>query len=256
MRRVFTTPLLAIALLACAAVAQADTLKVLTAGAFKEVLLAAQPAFEAKSGHKLVIDNDTAGGLAKRVAAGEAFDVVVMPPAGLQPLGGAGHVEAASIAPLARVGIGIAMRGSGPVPEVKTADQFRSVVLAAPKVAMVDWKAGGSSGIYLKGLFEKWGIADQVFAKAVLVPGGLSARKLETGEADIAIQQMSELLPVAGPNVTIVGYLPDEIQNYTTYSGAISSRSANKGAARALMNALASPDLAPILRDKGMLAPR
>ncbi|MDB5883172.1 MAG: hypothetical protein JWP43_3050, partial [Ramlibacter sp.] len=86
--------------------------------------------------------------------------------------------------------------------------------------------------------------------KAVLVPGGLVADRLVTGEADLAIHQISEIMPVKG--VTIVGPLPEAIQNYTTYAGALGSHAKNVDAARALLAALASPEAAEILRAKGM----
>ena len=70
--------------------AQADTIKVLTTGAFKQVLVALAPAFEAKTGHKLEIQNDTAGALSKRIDSGETFDVLVLTPSGLKTLGDRG----------------------------------------------------------------------------------------------------------------------------------------------------------------------
>ena len=89
-------------------------------------------------------------------------------------------------------------------------------------MAYIDPTSGGYSGIYLDGLFQRLAIADSVRSKAVLVPGGLVAERLVTGEADLAIHQISEILPVAG--VTVVGPLAEAIQNYTTYAGAVSSR--------------------------------
>jgi molybdate transport system substrate-binding protein len=98
------------------------------------------------------------------------------------------------------------------------------------------------------------GIAGQVRAKAVLVPGGYVADRLVSGDADLAIHQISEIIPVKG--VTLVGPLPEEVQNYTTYAGAVSSRAAQAEAARALLATLSSPEAAEILRAKGMTLPR
>src|SRR4051812_38544221 len=110
-----------LAALACLLIglsAHAVELKVLTAGAFKPVLLALQPAFEQQTGHKLVIENDTAGGLQKRIAAGEAFDVVFSSPASLQPLAQAGRLVSEPPVPLAKVAIGVAVRQGAPVPDI------------------------------------------------------------------------------------------------------------------------------------------
>ena len=237
-----------------APLAHADTIKVLTAGAFKQVVVALVPAFERSSGHKVEVQNDTAGGLAKRIAAGEAFDVVVVPPSALQPLAKDGKVDAASVVPLARVAIGVAVKSGAPSPQLETVDQFRQAVLNARKVAYIDPAAGGSSGIYLDGLFQRMGIADAVRAKAVLVPGGLVAERLVSGEADLAIHQISEIIAV--PNATLVGPLPESIQNYTTYAGAVGSGAVNAEAARALLATLAGPQAAETLRAKGMTPAR
>jgi molybdate transport system substrate-binding protein len=230
--------------------AQAATIKVLTAGAFKQVVVALVPEFEKRTGHKVQVQNDTAGALSKRIAGGEAFDVAVITPSALQALAGQGHVAAGGVVPLAKVAIGVAVKSGAPRPEMSSVEQFKQAVLNARKVAYIDPASGGSSGIYLNGLFERLGIAEQVRAKAVLVPGGLVATRLETGEADLAIHQISEILPVAG--ATLVGPLPEAIQNYTTYAGAVSGRSTNAEAARAFLATLGGPLAAQTLRATGM----
>ncbi len=234
-----------------ATLAQADTLKVLTTGAFKPVVVALVPAFEASTGHKVDVQNDTTGALAKRVAAGESFDVLVLTPAGLKTLATEGKVTAASVAPLARVAIGVAVKAGAPQPAMVSVEDFKQAVLAARKVAYIDPAAGGSSGIYLDGLFQRMGIAEAVRAKAVLVPGGLVADKLVSGEADLAIHQISEILPVAGAQ--LVASLPDAIQNYTTYAGAVSATSRHPQAAQAFLSTLTGADAAQTIRAKGML---
>jgi molybdate transport system substrate-binding protein len=239
------------ALALSATTAHADTLKVLTTGAFKQVVVALVPGFEARTGHKIDVQNDTAGALAKRVAAGETFDVIVLTPGGLRPLAAEGKVVPDSVVPLARVGIGVAVKAGAPKPTVGTVDEFKAAVLSARKVAYIDPAAGGSSGIYLDGLFQKMGIAEAVRAKAVLVPGGLVAERLVNGEADLAIHQISEILPVQG--AVLVGPLPDSIQNFTTYAGALSPRAGNAEAARAFLASLSGEIAKETIRAKGML---
>jgi molybdate transport system substrate-binding protein len=174
---------------------------------------------------------------------------VITPPV-LQALAAQGYVAPDGIVPLAKVAIGIAVKAGAAKPEIGTVDQFIQAVLNARKVAYVDPAAGGSSGIYLDGLFQRLGIADQVREKAVLVPGGLVAERLLNGEADLAIHQISEILPVQG--VRLVGPLPDPVQNYTTYAGAVSRRAASAEAAQAFLAALGGPQAVEILRSKGM----
>lgn len=230
----------------------AADLKLLTAGAYKPAALELLAEFEKKTGHKVSVETGTAGALQKRVADGEYFDVVVIPPLAMGPLLGS-RLDESSAKPLARAGIGIAVKQGTPLPDLSGVDSFKKALLDARAVAYVDPAAGGSSGIYLSRLFEKMGIADQIKGKAVLVPGGLVAERLVDGKADLALQQSSELMSV--PGVQFAGPIPLDVQNYTLYSGAISVASGNRAAADALMLALADPGNVPLLKKKGLDGP-
>jgi len=238
--------------LALSSPAAAADIKVLTTGAYKPVVTALVPLFEKDTGHKVTVDNDTAGALVRRVEGGEAFDVLILTPAALTDLAKKGRV-AADPAPLglAKVGIGVAVKKGTRAPDISTTAAFRQALLDAPKVAMIDPAAGGSSGIYLAGLFEKWGIADIIKAKAVLVPGGLVATRVVDGQADIAIHQVSEILAVK--DAVLVGPLPADIQNYTVYAGAVSPTTKVGDDARNFLTTLWGPESASVLEQKGML---
>jgi molybdate transport system substrate-binding protein len=229
-------------------VVQAEPLKVLTAGAFKQVLLAILPQFEA-AGHEVLWDNDTVGGLLKRIEAGEGFDVVIASPAALDALGKSGRVAGGGIG-LAKVGVGVAVREGAAKPDISTVEGFKQALLAAKAVAYIDPASGGSSGIYLSGLLDRLGIGDAVRPKSILVHGGTSADRVVSGEADMAIQQISELLPVKG--VMLVGPLPAEIQNYTVYSAGIAAGTPRRASAEALIDLLRSGGGAAVLTSKGM----
>lgn len=228
----------------------AQSLRVLSAGAFKPVVLELSSTFEATQPARLQVDNDTAGAILRRIRAGEAFDLVIAPPATLATLASDGRIDASSTRRLARVAIGVAVRRGSPKPEIGTVEQFREAVLKARNPAFIDPKAGGSSGIYLDGLFQRMGIAEAIRPRAVLVPGGLVAERLVSGEADLAIHQISEILPVAGAE--LVGPLPDSIQNYTVYSVALLRGSPSGDAGRALIEMLRSARAADVIRRKGM----
>lgn len=243
----------ALALLAAAVSAQSADLKVLTAGAYKPVLMALAGDFEARTGHRLKVDNDTAGALQKRIAGGEAFDVVVLTPGAIEMLSRGGTVAGASAQTLARVAIGVAVLAGAPAPDISSVAAFQRALLAARAVATIDPAAGGSSGIYLWQWFEKAGIAAQLRPKAVLVAGGLVAQRLVTGEADLAVHQISEILSV--PGVTLIGPLPAEIQNYTVYAGAAAAGTREAAASKALLDWLAGPQAAVVLKAKGMELP-
>jgi molybdate transport system substrate-binding protein len=251
MRSIAKSLVLALAGLAFIGGAVAADIKVLSAGAIKPVIVAALPEFEQRTGHKVTIENDTAGGLLRRVRAGEPFDLLVMPRPGLIQLSQEGAVIGTSLRPLAKVGIGVAVKKGAPLPEIGSTADFRAALLAARNVAYIDPAAGGSSGIYLARLFERMGIAPQIGPKAVLVPGGLVAQRLVSGEADLAVHQISEILAV--PGATLVGPLPADIQNYTVYAGGVSAGAGD--AARQLLETLAGPQLRAELAGHGMEAP-
>lgn len=250
MKRALASAVLAGSLLSGAA--GAAEVKVLTAGAYKPVLLDLQPMFE-QSGDRLVVSNDTAGGLAKRVDAGEAFDVLVVTDAGIKAQVSKGKIVAEFARNLARVGVGVAVKAGAPLPPIGTLEAFKAAILAAPSVAYIDPAAGGSSGIYLSGLFERLGIGAAVKPKAVLVQGGLVADKVASGEAAIGLQQVSELMVV--PGVTVVGPLPAEVQNYTVYAAGLSAGAAQPAAARRLLELMGSDTARAILARRGMEAP-
>ena len=232
--------------------AGAADLKLLTAGAFKSVALELVPEFEKKTGHKVTVENDTAGAIARRIADGESFDVVVMPPAAMGPLLGSKLVES-SAKPLARVGIGVAIKQGAAVPDISTVDAFKQSLLKARAIAYTDPASGGTAGTYLAKLFEKMGIAAELKPKSVLVKGGLAAEKLISGEADIAMQPASELLAV--PGAVLVGPIPLEVQTYIIYAGAVSTGARDQAAADALLRALWGPGKEDILKKKGMELP-
>ena len=242
-----------LALLGATLSAQAAELQVLTAGAYKPVLMELAPAFGARTGHRLKIQNDTAGALQRRIAGGEAFDLVVLTPGSIDALTRGGTVAGASSKTIARVAIGVAVKAGAPAPDISSVAAFQRALREARAVATIDPAAGGSSGIYLWQWFEKVGLAAQLRPKAVLVPGGLVAERLLTGQADLALHQVSEILAV--PGVTLVGPLPAEIQNYTVYAGALATATREPVAAKELLDWLAGPQAPAVLKAKGMELP-
>jgi molybdate transport system substrate-binding protein len=230
--------------------ASAAEIKVLSAGAFKQVVLALVPGFEKQTGHKVTVDNGTAGELEKRIEGGEAFDVTIITPGVIDKLAKDGKIAAGTKVTLASVGVGVMVKAGAPMPDISTVEAFKKAVLDAKTVAYIDPKSGGSSGVYLEKLFEKMGIADQVKAKARLKNGGYVAELIKSGEAELGIHQISEIVPVK--EVTLVGPLPKEIQNVTTYAGGVSATAKEKDAGAAFLKYLAGPDAAAVLKSKGM----
>ena len=239
--------------LACASTAQAADVKILTAGAMKAVVLELVPQFEKETGHKAVVDNDTAGGLARRIDGGEAFDLAIITPGVLNDLTKKNKVVGDSRVNVARVGVGVVVKDGAALPDIASVDAFKRTLIAAKSVAYIDPASGGSSGIYLAGLFDKLGIAADIKPKAKLKRGGYVAELIANGEAELGLHQISEILPVKG--VKLVGPLPAEIQNYTTYAAAVGADAKQPDAARALIKLLTGSAAEGVLKARGMERP-
>jgi molybdate transport system substrate-binding protein len=230
--------------------ATAAEIKVLTAGAFKQVVLALVSDFEKQTGNKVIVDNDTAGGLKKRIEGGEVFHVAMITPGVIDELSAKGKIAAGSRVNLASVGVGVVVKEGAPKPDVSTIEAFKRALLAAKSAAYLDPASGASSGIYIDNLLERLGIADQTRPKAKLKNGGHVADLIVSGEAELGLHQISEIVPVKG--AALVGPLPKEIQNTTIYAAGLGASANNKDAAEALIKALSGPAAAAVLKSKGM----
>ncbi|NWB96471.1 substrate-binding domain-containing protein [Pseudomonas gingeri] len=230
--------------------AQAAEIKVLTTGAFKPVLSAIAPQLEASKHITLNISNGTAGELSKRIESGERFDVAILTDSLVNKFEVTGSLEKSTAKNVAKVGIGVAVPLNAPKPAISSIDDFKAMLHSEAKIAYIDPKSGGSSGIYLAGLFDKLGVSEEVAKKSVLVNGGLVGTKLIDGEATVAIHQISELLAVEG--IQFVGALPAEIQSYTTYVAAMAKNSQDTKDSLELIKALSEEPAVSLLQAKGM----
>lgn len=234
-------------------VVRAAEIKVLTAGAMRAVVSAVVADFEKQTGHKVTIDNAPAGALSRRIDGGEAVDVAIITVAVVDDLITKGRILPGSRVNLAKVGMGVAVKEGAAVPDIGSVDAFKRALLAAKAVAYSDPKAGASSGIYFDKMLDRLGIAEQVRPKAKLKAGGYVAELVASGEAEIAVHQISEIMPVKG--VTLIGPLPAEIQNTTIYAWGVGAAARDGAAAKALVDFLAGPAVDPILKSKGMQKP-
>jgi molybdate transport system substrate-binding protein len=230
--------------------AAAAEIKVLSAGAVRAALEELAPAFERSTHHSLAITYGTAGALQAMLAKGTGADVIVLPVEGIAEAQASGWVRAGTRRDLARVGIGVAVRNGAPLPDIATPEALRRALLAARAVAYVD-PSRGTSGRYFDGVvLPALGIASEVRAKAKLQTEGSAAELVRRGEADIAVQQVSELQAVEG--VTVVGLLPAPLQRITTYSAAIAANAQAAEAAGQLIEFLVTAASQAVFRSKGM----
>jgi len=187
--------------------------------------------------------------LLKRLRQGEAADIVILTREGLDELLAEGAVAAPSAVDLARSYVGIAVKAGSPHPHIATDSALCKTLLAARSVA---YSKLGASGIYFAQLIERLGIAAEINAKAT-VTSGFTAEKLIGGEADLAVQQISELKLVDG--VEILGPIPPTLQTPAVFSAGRMAASKRIEQSDRLLKYLASPEMLPVLRESGLEQP-
>jgi molybdate transport system substrate-binding protein len=236
------------ALVLPAGVARGAELKVFSSLAFTEAWHHLKPKFEAR-GHKLNLVLEPSGMIAKRVSDGEAGDAILNTTSSIDGLTKAGKVIASTSKHVASSGVGISVRKGARKPDISTPEALKQTLLSAKAVAYSDPNGGGASGIHFAEVLRQLGIADQVNAKAKLGRGVPNGEAVARGEADIAVQQIPELMPVAGTE--LVGPLPRELQKITAFSAAVLATSKEPKAVSALIEFLASPETATLLKGEG-----
>jgi molybdate transport system substrate-binding protein len=233
----------------------ADVHVMISAG-FYGVYSELAPSFERATGHRLITTRgpslgDSPEAIPARLARGEIADVVIMDGGSADELAKRGFVQAGSKILLARSQVGMVVRAGAAKPDIRSAEAFRKVLLAVNSIAYSD----SASGIYLSTvLFAKLGVADQVAGKSRKVRGPPSgepvAAVVARGEAEIGFQQVSELINV--PGVTFIGAIPSELQPDVSFAGALTVKSQQPEAARALIRFLASPEAAATILKAGL----
>ena len=195
------------------------------------------------------IDADYAPTMAllKRLREGEAADLVILTREGLDEMIAEGRVAADSAVDLARSYVGIAVRAGDAHPDITGEAALRRTLLASRAVA---YSRLGASGIYFAQLIARLGIADEINARAVIVQQGFTAERLVSGEADLAVQQISELKQIAG--IEVVGAIPRDMQTPAVFSAGRMVDAKSAAAAGRLLRYLASAEVAPALRESGL----
>ena len=224
----------------------ANVVRLLSTLALRGALVQLAERYRAARGVELDADYAPTVGLMKRLREGEKADVLILTREGLDELVAEGTVVASSKIDLARSYVGLAVKAGDRHPDISTEKSLVSALLAARSVA---YSKIGASGIYFAELIERLAIAAEINAKATIT-AGFTAERLITGEADLAVQQLSELKQVAG--VELVGPIPLSLQTAAIFTGGRTASSENADQADALLTYLASPEVAPVLRESGL----
>ena len=238
-------------LLLASATSDAAEIKVYATIGMGSVLKELQPKFEKASGHKLDITWGLAGALAKRVADGETPDALVAIRGGVDGLVKNGRIAEPSAATFALSGVGVSVRSGAPKPDISTPDKLKAALIAAKGIAYSDPSKGGASGVHFAKVADQLGIGEAVKAKSKYPEtAGLPGKLLLDGTADLAVSQIPELLEVQGTE--LVGPLPGDLQNITTFAGGVVSGAKQPDAALAFLKFLQTPEAAATIRAKGM----
>jgi len=215
---------------------------------FAPAITALGPAFERKTGHKLLIDTVTSPqAIKQKFAAGAAIDVGIYLASVIDDLVKAGKISAASRVNLARTGVGVGVRAGAPKPDVSTADAFKRTLLNAKSVA---YATEGRSGRQFSRLLDRLGVAAQVKPKLKALTSETAIPALAKGEVEIAVLLIARI--VNGAGVEFAGPIPTEFQVYLPLAAGVSSNAKQPDAANILIKYLTSPEAAPVIKAKGM----
>jgi molybdate transport system substrate-binding protein len=224
-----------------------DAVRVLSTLALKGAVQGLAGQYEVANGVRIDADFAPTLALLERLRRGEEADIVILTREGLDGLAREGSVVADSCVDLARSYVGIAVKAGAAHPDIATEAALRAALLAARSVA---YSQLGASGILFAQLIERLEIAPDINARAVIIPQGFTAERLVTGEADLAVQQISELKQVAG--IEVVGVIPRELQTPAVFSAGRMAASNRVARSEQLLRFLASPEVAPVLREAGL----
>jgi molybdate transport system substrate-binding protein len=231
----------------------ANEIKVLSANVFTGVLDRLFGEFERQSGHKVSFIYGTAGAIKARVQAGEFGDVAILPRSMLDELVVQGRISSGSIVDLARSTVGIAVRTGASKPDVSPVDAFKRSLSAAKSITYPNPAGGGATGVLVAQIFERLGLTADMKPKTKFPPPGqFGAEVVARGDAELAISQPMEVL--TQPGTELAGLLPAELQDPPnfTFSMSLMSAARERQAGQALIQFLLGPDVASVLKAKGM----
>ncbi len=238
-------------LLAATGSAGSAEIKALITTAMDAAIVELVPTFERATGHKVIVSYDPSGGLARRLRNGEFADMILIASNELDALIKEGKVQDRT--DVSRTGIGLAVKKGAPHPDVSTPEALKRTLLAAKSIAHTSPGNGGATSIHIPRVFARLGIAEQIAPKIKFAAGGPNGRVsavVASGEAEIGLQQVSELM--GNPEVEVIGLLPDELQQITINAAGLTAIAKESDAARALIRHLTAPAALAIYKGKGL----
>jgi molybdate transport system substrate-binding protein len=222
-----------------------STLKILSGGAMKSLMVEAAPLFERQCGIEVETKFALTPVLQKEIEDGAAFDIALLPRPELDALAKIGKIASGSQTDVTRSAVGFAVRAGAPKPDIGTVEALKRTLLQARTIGYSD----GPSGAYIAALLQRLGIAEVVRSKTRLTSRPV-AEIVAEGEAEVGMQQIVAILPVKGAD--LVGPLPSELQNIIVYAAGLAANSQNAAAAHAFIGFMGKPEVVDLIRAKGM----
>lgn len=223
------------------------TLTVFSTHAVVEVLDALKDGFERTHGCRLAFTFDPTQAVRRRIENGEAFDVAIATRVGIDALAAAGRIAPETVVTLGRTGLGVSVHAGAPKPDIGSVEAFKRALLAAKSVVR---SREGASGAYFETVMERLGITEAMRDKIVVAGSGRVAEYVARGDAELAVQQISELVPVKGAD--FVGPFPPELQQTTEFGAGVASASKAREQAAAFIALMAAPATAPLFTASGL----
>jgi len=223
------------------------SIKGISSMATRQLLAELVADYEKQANIEIAIESVGGVDAAKRVQAGEAFDVVILASDAIDKLIAAGHIDPTSKVNLVNSGVAVAVKAGAAAPDISSEAAVKATVLAAKTISY----STGPSGVALAKLFERWGIEQQIASRVVQAPPGVPVGSLVAkGEVELGFQQLSELIHLDG--ISIVGPLPSEIQITTTFSAGVCTASTQADAVKAMLAYMTSPAASAAKLRQGM----
>lgn len=239
------------ALLIATSTAGAAEIKALITTAMQAAIVELVPPFEKATGHKVTISYDPSGGLARRLRGGEFADMILIASIELDKLIGEKKVKDRT--DVSRTGIGLAVKKGAPHPDVSTPDALKRTLLAAKSIGQTSISGGGITAFHVQRVLSMLNIREEVSPRLKFAKGGPNGRVsvlVASGEAEIGLQQVSELM--SNPDVEVIGMLPDKLQQITINAAGIAAVAKEPDAARALIKHLTTPEALALYKTKGL----
>ncbi|MGZ3320630.1 MAG: substrate-binding domain-containing protein [Xanthobacteraceae bacterium] len=225
----------------------AAEIRVLSTQATEEAYRELVPEFEKVTGNKVTTTFTGTLDANKRLAAGENYDLLIMAASSIDE-----HIKGRKVVPgsrvdLAKSGVGVGVKSGAPKPDISTTEALKKTILAARSIGY----STGPSGVYVAGLFQRLGVADEIKGRLKQTPTGVFVGSIiASGEAEIGFQQISELSHFAG--VDYVGPLPADVQQFTMFSSGIIVGAKDADGATALVKFITAPAAAAAFKKRGM----